>query len=78
MIVDGLYQGEDLDVAKKIKRVRSALLRSIIQSDCTAVRIKDTLRQIDSHRNELQKAVDHLSDIEEHFMGLCMSKKIKE
>jgi len=78
MIVDGLYEGDDLDVAKKIKRARNAVLRSMLQSDATAHRIRETLRVIDSQRTEMQKAIDHLTDIEVHFRDLCISKKVAE
>ena len=78
MIIDGLYQGEDLDVAKKIKRTKNAILKSLIQSDSAASNLRHTLSQLSSQRNDLQKAIDHLVDIEAHFRELCISKKIKD
>ena len=78
MIIDGLYEGQDFDVAKKIKRVRNALIRSMIQSDCAAAHINNILKRHDSQRTELQKAMDHLADIETHFREICISKKTRE
>ncbi len=78
MIVDGLYQGKDFDVSKKIKRARNAVLRNLLLSDATAYRIREALKEMDSHRTEMQKAIDHLTDVEVHFRDLCISKKIKE
>jgi hypothetical protein len=78
MIVDGLYEGEDFDVAKKIKRARNAVLRNLLLSDATAYRIREALKEMDSHRAELQKTIDHLTDIEVHFRDLCIYKKVAE
>lgn len=75
MIIGGLYQGDDLDVIKKIKHARRVSLRCMIQSDSVAASLRLALSRLDAQRTELQKTMCDLEDIEAHFKVLCEKKE---
>lgn len=77
MIIDGIYKGEDLDIAKKIKKTRSKVIRASIQARYASTMISQLEGYVSEQNNILQKVLEHMNDIEAHFMNECISKKIK-